>query len=104
MEKYKDRTDVQFITFNMDDNPGVVEPFMKEHKYSFVVIPAYTYVTETLKINGIPQNWIIDPQGVVRLKGMGYDATEKWEIGMAEAIDKVLSTAATVAAADPSKR
>lgn len=104
MEKYKDRTDVQFITFNMDDNPGTIEPFMKEHQYSFVVIPAYTYVTETLKINGIPQNWIIDPQGVIRLKGIGYDATEKWEIGMTGAIEKVKAGATTTASTETSKR
>lgn len=104
MEQYKDRADVQFITFNMDDNPGVVEPFMKEHKYSFVTIPAYTYVTETLKINAIPQNWIIDPQGVIRLKGMGYDSSEKWEKGMADAIDKVRSATGIAVAADASKR
>jgi len=104
MEQYKDRTDVQFITFNMDDNPGAVEPFMKEHKYTFVVIPAYTYVTETLKINSIPRNWIIDPQGVIRLKGTGYNASAAWETAMAEAIEKVRSATTTVAAADTPKR
>jgi hypothetical protein len=103
MEQYKDRPDVQFITFNMDDNPGLVGPYMTEHQLSLVAIPAYTYVTETLKINAIPQNWIVDPQGVIRLKGMGYDATEKWEIGMTEAIEKI-GPAAPSAPGDSSKR
>ena len=88
IEKYKGRAEVQFITLNMDDNPGLVAPFMKEHQLSFTVLPAYSYVTDTLKVFGIPQNWIVDSRGVVRLKGLGYDSTEKWETGMAEAIEK----------------
>ena len=74
----------------MDDNPGLIEPYMKEHQLSLIVLPAYGYVTDTLKVFGIPQNWIVDSHGVVRLKGTGYDSTEKWEMGMAEAIEKNL--------------
>ena len=88
IEKYKGRAEVQFVTLNMDDNPGLIGPFMKEKALSFTVVPAYSYVTDTLKVYGIPQNWIVDAQGVVRLKGIGYDTTEKWEEGMAEAIEK----------------
>ena len=72
----------------MDDNPGVIEPFLKEHKLDLTVLPAYSYVEDTLKVFGIPQNWIVDANGVIRLKGVGYDATEKWETGMTEAIEK----------------
>jgi hypothetical protein len=82
---------VQFITLNMDDNPGLIEPYMKEHQLSLIVLPAYSYVTDTLKVFGIPQNWVVDSHGVVRLKGTGYDSTEKWEMGMAEAIEKNLA-------------
>jgi len=89
-EKYKGRSEVQFITLNMDDSPGVIEPFLKEHQLSLTVLPAYSYVTDTLKIYFIPQNWIVDAHGVVRLKGSGYDRTEKWEMGTAEAIEKYL--------------
>jgi hypothetical protein len=88
IEKYKGRAEVQFITLNMDDNPGLIAPFMKEHQLSFTVLPAYSYVTDTLKVFGIPQNWIVDYRGVVRLKGFGYDSTEKWEMGIADAIEK----------------
>jgi hypothetical protein len=88
IEQYKGHADVQFVTFNMDDNPGLIAPFMKEHQLSLTVLPAYSYVTETLKVYGIPQNWIVDCNGVVRLKGVGYDRTEKWETGMTEAIEK----------------
>jgi hypothetical protein len=89
VEKYKDRPEIQFVTLNMDDNPGLIDPFMAEKKLSLIVLPAYSYVEDTLKVNGIPQNWIVDTNGVVKLKGVGYDATEKWETGMEDAITKV---------------
>ena len=79
---------MQFLTLNMDENPGLIEPFLKERKLTFTVLPAYSYVRDTLKVNGIPQNWIVDSNCVVRLKGTGYDSTEKWEIGMNDAIQK----------------
>jgi hypothetical protein len=72
----------------MDENPGLIEPFLNENKLNITVIPAYNYVTDTLKVMGIPQNWIVDSSGVVRLKGIGYDSTEKWETGIKEAIEK----------------
>ena len=77
----------------MDENPGIIESFLKEHQLALTVVPAYSYVNDTLKVNGIPQNWIVDSGGVIRLKGIGYDSTEKWETGMREAIEKVQAAA-----------
>ena len=101
MEQYKDRADVQFISFNADANPGIVQPFLKEHKLSCVVIPAYDYV-QALTLS-VPSTWIVDGNGVVRLKGQGYDPTEKWEIGMKDAIEKVsrVGGAAATSGASP---
>ena len=93
IDQYKNRPDVQFVSLNADENPGLVAPFMKEHQLAFTVIPAPTYVWQTLKVFGIPSNWIIDANGVVRLKGLGYDASEKWVTGMKDAIAKVQSAA-----------
>ncbi|MGD0127381.1 MAG: TlpA disulfide reductase family protein [Terriglobia bacterium] len=89
IDQYKNRSDVQFISFNADENPGLIAPFLKEHQLAFTVIPASSYVWQTLKLVGIPSNWIVDAEGVVRLKGLGYDATEKWVTGMKDAIEKV---------------
>ncbi|MGO8733870.1 MAG: TlpA family protein disulfide reductase [Terriglobia bacterium] len=98
-EQYQSRHDVQFLTLNCDDNPGVIEPFLKEHQFKLTVLPAHRYVMETLKVVAIPQNWIVDSNGVVRLKGLGYDPGEKWETGMQEAIEKYKPEAGTAAAA-----
>jgi hypothetical protein len=89
--QYKDRSDVLFLSLNMDENPGLITPFMTTNKLSITVLPAYTYVTETLKVEGIPQNWIVNSTGVIKLKGVGYDSTEKWESGMKDAIERVAS-------------
>jgi hypothetical protein len=88
IEQYQNRQDVQFLTLNEDDNPGIIEPFLNEHRYHFTVLPAHGYVQETLKVLEIPQNWVVDANGVVRLKGVGYESSEKWESGMKEAIEK----------------
>jgi len=102
-ERYKNRPDFQLLSLNMDDNPGLVEPFMKEHKLTFPVLPAYSYVRDTLHIYGIPQNWIVNANGVVRLKGIGYDSSEKFEEGMTDAVEKNKPEGGTVAAQSSSQ-
>ena len=94
IEQYKDRQGVLFLSLNIDDNPGAIQPFMTEKKLSLTVLPAYSYVTDTLKVLGIPQNWIVGADGVIHLKGVGYDSSEKWEQGMRDAIEKVRSSGA----------
>jgi hypothetical protein len=103
IDEYKDCKDVQFISFNLDANPGLVEPFVKDHALSFVVVPAYNYVTEKLNVYvPVPSNWVVDGNGVVRLKGQGYDITGKWETGMKDAIEKVKALAAATSSAGTS--
>lgn len=94
IEQYKDRKDVVFLSLNLDDNPGLAGPVMAAQKLTFTVLPAYNYATDVLKIEVIPQNWIVGPDGRIRLKGVGsYDSIEKWEPGMKAAIEKVRSVA-----------
>ncbi len=97
-EQYKNRPDVQFLSLSIDENPGLIGPFLKENKYTFPVLPAYSYATDTLHVNGIPQNWIVAADGVVRLKGLGYDSSEKWEQGMTDAVEKYKPATATASA------
>jgi hypothetical protein len=56
---------------------------------------------ETLNVY-VPATWIVDGNGVVRLKAHGYDPTEKWETGMKEAIEKVKAFAAATSSAGTS--
>jgi len=70
-EKVKDRSDIQVLTFNLDDDLGLVAPYMKEKGYTFPVLPAVSTVVTLLDGFAIPQNWLIDPEGVWRWKQIG---------------------------------
>jgi thiol-disulfide isomerase/thioredoxin len=73
----KDRKDIQLVTFNVDENPGLVQPFLKEHQYKFPVMLAHTFVNATLDRFWIPQNWVVDPHAkwVSTIEAFGND----WE-------------------------
>ncbi|HXM45427.1 MAG TPA: TlpA disulfide reductase family protein [Bryobacteraceae bacterium] len=75
-EKVKDRSDIQIVTLNIDEDLGLVAPFVKEKGFTFPVLPAYSFVLSLLDSIGIPQNWILDPKGAWRLTQLGYDASD----------------------------
>ncbi|MDE3136223.1 MAG: TlpA family protein disulfide reductase [Acidobacteriota bacterium] len=97
-EQYKNQPDVVFLSMDTDDDPGLVDPFLKQHKLTFPVLSAEAYATDTLKVDLIPQIWIVGPDEVVHLKAVGYDPTGKWVQGMKDAIDKFKSQAVGTAA------
>jgi thiol-disulfide isomerase/thioredoxin len=67
-ESLRGRPNVRVLTLNIDDNPGVIEGYMKQHNFTFPVIAARDYVEEQLKVDGIPRNWIVDAERVLRLE------------------------------------
>ncbi len=71
-EKVKDRTDIQVLTFNIDEDLGLVAPYLKDKGYTFPVLPAYSVVVSLLDGYAIPQNWIVDPKGTWRWSQIGY--------------------------------
>ena len=75
-EKVKDRSDLQIVTLDIDEDLGLVAPFVKEKGFTFPVLPAYSFVLSLLDSVAIPQNWILDPKGAWRLTQMGYDASD----------------------------
>lgn len=77
-ETVKDRSELQILTFNIDEDLGLVEPFMKEKGYTFPVLPAFSFVTTLLDGFAIPQNWIVDPKGVWRWTQIGYGGEPDW--------------------------
>ena len=74
-EQIKDRSDFQILTFNIDEDLGLVAPFVKDKGFTFPVLPAYSLVHE-LDLLGIPQNWLVDPKGDWRWSQIGYDASD----------------------------
>lgn len=71
-EKNKDRADIQVLTFDIDEDPGLVAPFMKEKGYTFPVLPAYSTVVSLLDGFAIPQTWLVDSKGKWQWKQVGY--------------------------------
>lgn len=88
-DQMKDRKDVLILTLSIDDDPGLIEPFMKENKYSFTVIPAQAYA-EGLGVYSIPRNWVVSVDGVLAFEGIGFggDGSE-WMKKATEMIEKV---------------
>ena len=90
-DQMKDRKDVLILTLNTDDEIGLVEPFMKENKYSFTVIPAQSYA-QGLGVYSLPRNWVVSADGVLTFEGIGFGGDgDEWMKKAAEMIEKVKS-------------
>ena len=88
-DQMKDRKDVLILTLNIDDELGLVDPFMKENKYSFTVIPAQAYA-EGLGVYSIPRNWVVSVDGVLTFEGIGFGGEgDEWMKRATEMIEKV---------------
>lgn len=74
-DKLTTSNDIVLITLNVDEKPEVVAPFVREHKLTFPVIPAFRLVRGELKVRGIPRNWVLDGAGVWRVDEVGLPAT-----------------------------
>jgi thiol-disulfide isomerase/thioredoxin len=88
-DQMKDRPDFQILTFNVDEDLGAVEPFLKQKGYTFPVLPAYSFATGILDVNGIPQNWVVDPMGVWRWTQIGFLEGQNWADDMIKRLESV---------------
>ncbi|HYO83648.1 MAG TPA: TlpA disulfide reductase family protein, partial [Bryobacteraceae bacterium] len=87
-EQTKDRSDVQVISFNVDQEAGLVDPYMKENSYSFPALMAFGIVREMFDGYGIPQNWLIDSKGNWIATQIGFDASDTdWVGSMLKRLD-----------------
>lgn len=78
-ELAKGRDDVQVVTLNVDDNPGLVAPFLAEyHATTPTLLGGRDYVSGFIGMLGVPQNWLVDRDGVVRKKTHGYYGPADW--------------------------
>ena len=75
------------LTLNMDDNPGVVAPFMAEQGYTFPVVAAQEWVEKHLPGDSVPRTLLLDRDGVWRKEILGFDATRgDWAEAMKAAL------------------
>jgi thiol-disulfide isomerase/thioredoxin len=74
----KSRKDIQVLTFNLDESPGLIQSFLKEHGYQFPVMLAFNSFSAQLE-EGIPQNWIVDSNGNWQWTQLGMGTADQWE-------------------------
>ncbi len=85
------RQDIQVISINMDENPGLVGPFMQDKRYTFPVLLAKPLVDELMPTFSIPRNWIADANANLRLESIGFgDRSENWPRQMIEKLSQPL--------------
>lgn len=71
--------DVVLLTLNVDFNPGLAAPFVKEQGLTFPVLLARDYFEKAAPDQGIPQVWIVDANGIVRQESLGLGGDgEAW--------------------------
>ena len=88
-ERMKNRQDVVVMTLNVDQEIGLVEPYVKEKKFTFTVLPAYTYVESMLASISIPRNWVVDPNGTLQMEQIGFGSEgDEWLQKALEMIQK----------------
>ena len=89
-EAIKDRSDIQVITLNADENPETLASFMRQKKYTFPVVPGKSYAEKMLPRMVFGQTWIVDSHGVIRLQRSGPDLSGREEAAVDEAVYKLL--------------
>jgi thiol-disulfide isomerase/thioredoxin len=93
-DQVKNRNDIQILTFDYDENPGVVGPFLKEKGYTFPVLPVVNAaeIGEVVNDNGIPQTWVMDRSGASVWRQLGY-GTESYDDFAKEMLTRLGATA-----------
>ncbi len=80
------RQDLVFLTFNVDDNPGLVVPFVARREITYPVLYAKDYVAEAVQSLSLPISWILGPDGKVRYEQKGFDSGEDKDIWAAQVL------------------
>jgi thiol-disulfide isomerase/thioredoxin len=91
-EQMKEKKDVLVLTLNTDEEVGMVEPFMKQNKYTFPVLLGQAYA-ESQGVDSIPRNWIISSEGKIMFEGIGFgNDGEEWIKKAVQMIEQVKGT------------
>jgi thiol-disulfide isomerase/thioredoxin len=82
VNKYKDDPNVKFVFVdtweNGENKQKDASDFIATNKYTFhVLLDVDNKVVEQFKVKGIPTKFILDKNGVIRFKSVGWDGDEK---------------------------
>jgi thiol-disulfide isomerase/thioredoxin len=87
-DRLKDRPGVVVLSLNVDANPGVVEPFIKQKGYTFPVLLAHGYIEQALPELSIPRNWLVD-SSILRNEHVGFEKPEEWLDGILAKVEEM---------------
>ncbi|PKL84140.1 MAG: hypothetical protein CVV24_01270 [Ignavibacteriae bacterium HGW-Ignavibacteriae-3] len=82
VNKYADDPNVKFLFVNtwennVDDKKKNAQDFITQNKYTFhVLLDNDNKVIESYKVSGIPTKFIIDKEGNIRFKAVGFDGSD----------------------------
>lgn len=79
--RYKDNPDVKFVFVDtwerVEDKQKNAADFISNNKYTFhVLLDNENKVVEQFNIEGIPTKFVIDKNGVIRFKSVGFDGND----------------------------
>jgi thiol-disulfide isomerase/thioredoxin len=82
VNKYADDPNVKFVFIdtweNGDDQKKKVEEFITTNKYNFhVLLDSDSKVVEKFKVDGIPTKFIVDKNGKIRFKSVGFSGSDE---------------------------
>ena len=75
-DEVKDRSDIEILTFNVDQEIGSVAPYVKKAGYTFPVLLAKDFVYPLVASESIPRNWIVSAEGKWLLEEADFNAAE----------------------------
>jgi thiol-disulfide isomerase/thioredoxin len=94
-ERLKDRPDVTLLTLNVDDNPGLVGPFVESRGYRFPSLQGTDWFFRNRWSPSIPQSWLIDRGGIIRYEQGSFDVGvgETWLADVLEKVERLAAEA-----------
>jgi tetratricopeptide (TPR) repeat protein len=90
-EKLKSRGDVVVASFNVDEDPAKIAPYLKENGLSIPVVLANDLTDAYFPVVFVPQTWFIDSTGKLLWIQEGYSGDANWQKTMTDKLDEVLS-------------
>jgi len=85
---YKDDDEVRILVVSTDKDKFLVPPFIKENGYSFPVYYA-DGLNKDFGVKGIPTLFVIDKDGMIRYKKVGFSEGEEFEKIISWYIDEI---------------
>ena len=88
-EKLKSRGDVVVTSFNVDEDPAKIAPYLKENGLSIPVVLANDLTDAYFPVVFVPQTWFIDSTGKLLWIEEGYGGDANWQKTMTDKLDEV---------------